>query len=200
MFKPHTIEQYKVMCYIEEQFVKGSVLISPDSRTALKVTDSIGDSLIFDYRDGRVVESDARPVLVPNAWKEYIKQFRTNPDHPSFQNLEDIVRWWHQEDRPMSLQQAMNLPDDLYHHYLTQNILDTNEVCRLVALGRITEGQYLAVRLWYADGNFKDNWLGPVGTDGTGSLFEVVLNYKTVKESRFRFYVMDEYYQAMNHT
>lgn len=153
MFKPHTIEQYKVFCYIGEQFVKGSVLISPDSRTALKVTDSIGDSMIFEYRNGQVVETDARPILSPEDRKAYIKQFHATPAHPVFNDMEDVVRWWHQEECPLSLQQAMNLTDELYLHYLTHDIIDTEELRRIICLGRITEEQYLAVQLWYMNGN-----------------------------------------------
>lgn len=198
MFKPHTIEQYKVFCYIEEQFEKGSVLISPDSRTALKVTDGIGDSLIFDYRNGQVVETDPRPVLSPEERKAYIKQFHANPTHPVFNGLDDIVRWWHREECPLSLQQAMNLTDELYLYYLGHDIIDDEELHRLVCLGRITEEQYLAVWLWYLDGHYKNNWFGSVGVDGTGEFYEVVLHYRTPQERRFRFYLMDEYYRNMN--
>ena len=197
MFKPHTIEQFKVLHYIENQFVKGSVLISPDSRTALKVTDSIGDSLVFDYRNGQVVETDARPVLSPEARKAYIKQFHATAAHPVFNDIEDIVRWWHREECPLSLQQAMNLTDELYLHYLKHDIIDTEEVRRLVCLGHVSEEQYLAIQLWYRNGNFKGSWLGSVGVDGTGSLYELALNYRTPLEVRFKFYLMDEYYRAM---
>lgn len=198
MFKPHTIEQFKVLQYIQGQFVKGAVLISPDSRATLKVTDSVGDSLVFEYRGDQVVETDARPVPSAAVRKEYIKQFHADPHHLVFHSLEDIVRWWHEEDRPISLQQAMNLSDDLYLHYLTHEIINTEEVCRIVSFGRITESQYLAVMLWYMDGNFEKSWLGSVGIDGTGESYELVLQYRTSAERRFRFYLMDEYYREMN--
>lgn len=198
MFKSYTIEQYKVLCYIEGQFIKGSVLISPDSRTALRVTDSIGDTLVFDYRNGQVAEVDERPILSPEARKAYIKKFHANPTHPVFNDLEDIVRWWHREECPLSLQQAMNLTDELYLHYLTHDIIDTGELRRIVCLGRITEEQYLAVQLWYMNGNYRDNWLGSIGVDGTGNLYEVALHHRMPQEIRFKFYLMDEYYRAMN--
>ncbi|MEG0752784.1 MAG: hypothetical protein RR461_03050 [Angelakisella sp.] len=198
MFKPHTVEQFKVMQYIEEVFHKGSVVVSPDSRTALKVTDSLGDYLVFDYLNGRVVEAEKRPIPSPEECAVYIKKLKAEPGHPSFTCLEDIVRWWHQEDRPISFQQALNLPDDLFQYYLRHEIIDTDEVRRLVSLGRITEEQYLAVMLWYKNGNFIKNWLGCVGVDGTGDAYELALDYQTLTERRFRFYLMNEYYRTMN--
>lgn len=198
MFKPHTIEQFKVLCYINEQFERGSVLISPASRTALKVSDRVGDSLVFDFLSDHVVEVDERPVPSPEVKSAFLRQFWAAPCHPVFQNLEDIVRWWHQEERPINFQQALGLPDDLFLHFLEHDIIDTEEVTRLVSMGRVSEEQYLAIRLWYKNGNFGVNWLGPTGVDGTGSLYELALNYRTGTELRFPFYVMDEYYKAMN--
>lgn len=198
MFKPHTIEQFKVMCYINEQFVKGSVVVSPDSRTALKVTDNVGDSLVFDYRDGRVLELEERSVPSLEERRAYIKRVKTDPNPPVFQCLEDIVRWWHEEDRPISFQQALNLSDIIFQYYLTHEITNTEDARLLACKGRVTEEEYLAIQLWYLDGNFKTNWLGPFGVDGTGESYELVLDYRLPTEQRFRFYVMDEYYHAMN--
>ena len=198
MFKPHTVEQFKVMQYIEEVFHKGSVVVSPDSRTALKVTDSLGDYLVFDYLNGRVVEAEKRPIPSPEECAVYIKKLKAEPGHPSFTCLEDIVRWWHQEDRPISFQQALNLPDDLFQYYLGHKIIDMEAARRIACAGLVSEEGYLALRLWYMDGNFKNNWLGPTGVDGHGNSFELVLNYQLPSEIRFKFFLNDKYYRDMN--
>lgn len=198
MFKPHTIEQFKVMEYLKVIFSVERLIVSPDSRTALRIEDETGDSLVFGWRDGRAVKVPASPVPSKSECQAFIKAFLANPASPPLQNLEDIVRWWHAEDRPISLQQALNLPDDLYRHYLTHEVYSTEEVCRLAITGLMTEEEYLSVRLWYRDGNSTSNWVGPEGTDGTGNLYGIAFRDLRPNYTRFVFYVMDDYYREMN--
>lgn len=198
MFKPHTIDQFKVMEYIKQTFVMSRVLVSPDSRTSLKVQDEIGDSIVFGFCDGRVTEVDERLNLPQEERRAFVKKFHADPGRPALNCLEDIVRWWHEADRPISLQQALNLPDDLYLHYLKHEILDDEEVRQLAATGLVTEEQYMAMRLWYHNGNFADHWLGPVGVDGSGDSYEVTFGYHTPQEVSLKFYLLNEYYREMH--
>ena len=43
---------------------------------------------------------------------------------------------------------ALNLPDDLYRHFLAHMILEDEEVYRLAEKGLVTENEYLDIRLW----------------------------------------------------
>lgn len=51
-----TIAQYKVMQFIQENFEEWAITVTKVDRTALKVTDKTGDSLVFEYKDGIVQE------------------------------------------------------------------------------------------------------------------------------------------------
>ena len=51
-----TIAQYKVMQFIQENFEEWAITVTKVDRTALKVTDKTGDSLVFEYKDGQVKE------------------------------------------------------------------------------------------------------------------------------------------------
>ena len=51
-----TIAQYKVMQFIQENFEEWAITVTKVDRTALKVADKTGDSLVFEYKDGIVQE------------------------------------------------------------------------------------------------------------------------------------------------
>ena len=100
---------------------------------------------------------------------------------------------------PLTYQMALNLPDDLYRHFLAHMILEDEEVYRLVEKGLVTENEYLDIRLWYHNGPFRDHWLGPLGVDGTGYLYGLTRLYRKPNTYEMHFYVMDDYYRRMNH-
>lgn len=49
-----TVQQYKIMQYIQEHFCIDEFAIDLEAPEAVKITDKIGESLIFKYEDGEV--------------------------------------------------------------------------------------------------------------------------------------------------
>ena len=42
-------------------------------------------------------------------------------------------------------------------------------------------------------------WFGPLGVDGTGSLYGLIFDYQTASPTKTQFYLLDDYYRVMNH-
>lgn len=51
-----TIAQYKVMQFIQANFYEDAITVTKVDRTALKVTDRNGESMIFEYSNDEVKE------------------------------------------------------------------------------------------------------------------------------------------------
>ncbi len=51
-----TIAQYKIMQFIQANFYEESITVTKVDKTALKVTDKNGESLIFEYVNGEIKE------------------------------------------------------------------------------------------------------------------------------------------------
>ena len=54
MYKPHTIEQYKIQRFLDETFAMEHFLVSPLSRTSLLLEDETGEQLAFGFLDDEV--------------------------------------------------------------------------------------------------------------------------------------------------
>lgn len=51
-----TIAQYKIMQFIQANFYEEAITVTKADKTALKVTDKNGESLIFEYVNGEIKE------------------------------------------------------------------------------------------------------------------------------------------------
>ncbi len=51
-----TIEQYKIMQFIQANFYEETITVTKVDEAALKVTDKNGESLIFEYVNGEIKE------------------------------------------------------------------------------------------------------------------------------------------------
>lgn len=49
MYKPHTIEQYKIQQFLDANFVMEHFLVSPLSRTSLLLEDKTGEQIAFGF-------------------------------------------------------------------------------------------------------------------------------------------------------
>ena len=49
MYKPHTIEQYKIQRFLDETFAMEHFIVSPLSRTSLLLEDETGEQLAFGF-------------------------------------------------------------------------------------------------------------------------------------------------------
>jgi hypothetical protein len=71
-------------------------------------------------------------------------------------------------------------------------------VLSIVQKKLVTEAEYLGIKLWYLDGNSGSAWLGPLGLDGNGDIYGLILHYRTPEQKEYRFYLENDYYRFMN--
>lgn len=190
MYKPRTVEQFKVMEYLKEHVQMDSFLVSPVSRSGLMIEDGDGNCLAFQWVDGGVQEA---PLPVPATREEhraFVAKFHADPTHPHLSSLDDLTDWWLNHPSPLTYRQALNLPEELYRRYLScDRLLDLDDVLTLVMGGNVSDAEYLDLKLWFWDGHSGGNWLGPVGIDGWGERYELVFNWMTPAEMSYPFYV-----------
>ena len=199
MYKPLTIEQYKVYRYIKERFELEYFLLSPLSGSALILEDRFGERIAFCFQGGIVRETEIPPPAPTEEIKAFIARFRALEPRPKLKTFEDITRWWLDHPNPLTHQQALGLKNSLYRHYLSHRQLDDEEVYALAAKGLVTESEYNDILLWYLDGHTGSCWLGPLGLDGTGDIYGLTLRYRTPDAEELTFYLLNDYYREMNH-
>jgi hypothetical protein len=200
MYKPHTVEQYKIVKYLKEDqhFVMDHFILSPLSRSVLLLENRTGTQLAFYYSHGSVTEIPIPAPPDPNEVLAFIRKFRADPARPQLRSLEEITKWWHTAPNPLPYQQALSLPDDLYRHFLTYPLYSEETVRQIAAKKYITEDEYLGIRLWYRNENSPHCWLGPLGLDGTGNFYGLTFRYRLPDAEEIVFYVMDDYFRFMN--
>lgn len=199
MYKPYTIDQYKVYRFLEENFALENFLLSPLSRSALMLEDKAGDKIAFALQDGRVLEIQIPDPPPPAVVKEYLKHFHTLDPKPELKTFDAVTRWWVKHPNPLTHQQALRLSDDLYRHFLSHHLIQEDDARQLAASGLVTEDQYRDIQLWFRNGNTANHWLGPLGVDGVGNIYGLTLYYGTPQACKFEFYLFDDYYRHMNH-
>lgn len=175
MYKPHTIEQYKVYRFLEENFALEHFLLAPLSRFGLMLEDKTGEKIAF------------------------LKQFRSLTPRPVIHDFEALTRWWLDNPNPLTYQQALGMSDILYRHFLSHPLINEDDALRLARKGLVTESEYNDLQLWYFNGHTMSCWFGSLGVDGTGSLYGLIFDYQTASPTKTQFYLLDDYYRIMNH-
>lgn len=186
MYKPHTIEQYKIQRFLDETFAMEHFLVSPLSRTSLLLEDETGEQLAFGFLDDEVREIPLPPPADPEKIKDFIRRFRALNPKPRLRTFEDITRWWLDHPNPLTYQQALGLSDELYRHFLSHPMIDEEDAYRLASSGLVSEDDYRDIQLWYLDGNTISHWLGPFGVDGTGNLYRLIASLRVVKQGEHK--------------
>ena len=199
MYKPHTIEQYKIQRFLDEAFAMEHFIVSPLSRTSILLEDETGEQLAFGFADNEVREIPLPPPAAPEEIKAFIRRFRALDPKPRLRNFEDITRWWLDHPNPLTYQQALGLSDELYRHFLSHSMIEEEDAYRLASSGLVSEDDYRDIQLWYLNSNAAARWLGPLGVDGTGNLYGLTFGYGTPAARTLRFYLLDDYYRYMNH-
>lgn len=171
MYKPHTIEQYKIQQFLDHTFAMEHFLVSPLSRSALMLEDRCGERIAFSFSDNEVREIPIPSAPSPDKVKSFIRSFRALGAKPHLRTFEDVTRWWLNHPNPLTYQQALGLPDELYRRFLSSTLIEDEDAQRLAASGLVSEDAYQDIQLWYLNGNTADCWLGPLGIDGTGNLY-----------------------------
>ena len=196
MYKPRTVEQFKVMEYIKSKFQTDNLIVAPASRSALVIEDMLGEKMAFQWLGDTVVEIPVPQPAPQEVHLAFVRNFRTNPNRPHLSNWDELTDWWLNHLTPLTHQQALNLPDALYRRYLTcERRLELEDVLELVMRGAMTATEYMDVQLWYLDGHYAGNWLGPTGIDGNGDAYELVFHWLTAAELRYPFYVTENHMQ-----
>lgn len=199
MYKPYTIDQYKVYQFLEQNFALEHFLLSPISGSTLMLEDKAGDTIAFAFREGAVCEVPIPPPSPPEIVKEYLKHFQALDPKPELKTFDDVTRWWVKHPNPLTYQQALGLSDELYRHFLSHPLAEEEDIRRFAASGLVTEDQYRDMQLWFRNGNMAGHWLGFRGLDGTGERYGLIFDYGAPSAREFQFYLFDDYYRHMNH-
>lgn len=117
MYKPHTIEQYKVYRFLEENFALEHFLLAPLSRFGLMLEDKTDEKIAFAFLNNCVQEIPVPAPADPETVTAFLKQFRSLTPHPVIHDFEALTRWWLDNPNPLTYQQALGMSDDLYRHF-----------------------------------------------------------------------------------
>ena len=158
MYKPHTIEQYKIQQFLDHTFAMEHFLVSPLSRSALMLEDRCGERIAFSFSDNEVREIPIPSAPSPDKVKSFIRSFRALGAKPHLRTFEDVTRWWLNHPNPLTYQQALGLPDELYRRFLSSTLIEDEDAQRLAASGLVSEDAYQDIQLWYLNGNTADCW------------------------------------------
>lgn len=142
MYKPHTIEQYKIQQFLDANFVMEHFLVSPLSRTSLLLEDKTGEQIAFGFFDNKVQEIPIPPPAKLEDVQAFLQTFRALDPKPKLHSFEDVTRWWLSHSNPLTYQQALCLSDELYRRFLSRPMLQEEDCCRLAASGLVTEEEY----------------------------------------------------------
>lgn len=194
MYKPHTIQQFKVLEFLKEQFAVEACLVAPISRHGLMLQDRGGGKIAFEYRDGAILE---HPVPEPGSsydCRVFMQALHYHYPKAEQQTFAAKTALWLKAPVGLTHQQALGLPDDLYLHYLTHAVPDEEAVRKLAARGMMTKGDYQGVLLWYLDGHFARNYLGAGGVDGVGIYIDLIFDYRSPLAQHLQFYLDETVY------
>ena len=75
MYKPHTIEQYKIQRFLDDVFAMEHFLVAPLSRTSLMLEDKSGEQIAFSFCDNEVREVPLPPAADPEDVKKFILSY-----------------------------------------------------------------------------------------------------------------------------
>lgn len=103
MYKPYTIEQYKIHQFMKEEFELSHFLLSPLSRSALMLEDKTGAQIAFAYQGKEVREIPIPQPAPPEEVRLFIKEFRALSPKPRLTDFEAITKWWLNYPNPLHL-------------------------------------------------------------------------------------------------
>lgn len=90
MYKPHTIEQYKVYRFLEENFALEHFLLAPLSRFGLMLEDKTGEKIAFAFLNDCVQEIPIPAPAAPETVIAFLKQFRSLTPRPVVHDFEAL--------------------------------------------------------------------------------------------------------------
>ena len=198
MYKPFTVELFQIQRELSEQFDLAHFIQMPLSRDTIILQDECGEKIAFTCQNNIVMQVSIPSTLSKEESTAYIKCLRQTRKLPNLRTFQEVTRWWASNPTPLTYQQALGLPENLYIHYLTHRLLDDEEILQIVGQEVISEDEYRDLRLWCRNGNFCRSYLGAYGVDGTGDSYKFIWNYGRPDAITFVFYIKNEYYCFMH--
>lgn len=193
MYRPFTVDLFQIQEYLRQHFDLGHFIQIPLTQGTVIIQDSCGQQLAFTCQDSSVKQIPIPSILSKKDSVAYIRLLRQKGKAPDLRTFHGVTKWWATTPNPLTYQQALGLPDDLYVHYLTHDLLNDEEVLHIVSQKIITEDEYRDLYLWCRNGNFCRSYLGAYGVDGFGASHKFIWNYGTPEAKTFIFYIKNEY-------
>lgn len=198
MYKPFTVELFQIQEYLKNQFDLSHFIQMPMKRDTILLQDKSGEQIAFQCQNNTVRQIPIPTSLSRKQAIAYIRSLRMSKRIPELNTFWEVTQWWAKYPNPLTYQQALGLPDDLYVHYLTHNLFDDVDVLMTVSQKVISEDDLKSIRLWCRDGNFHRCYLGEYGVDGSGETYKFIWDYGKPNALTYIFYIKNEYYCFMN--
>ena len=184
---------------MEESFALKLFLLAPLSCFGLMPENKTGEKIAITFLNDCVQKIPVPAPATSETVIAFLKQFRSLTPRPVIHDFEALTRWWLDNPNPLTYQQALGMPDNLYRHFLSHPLIHEDDALRLARRGLVTESEYNDLQLWYLNGHTMSCWLGSLGVDGTGSLYGLTFDCQTASPIKTQFYLLDDYYRIMNH-
>lgn len=191
MYKPRTVNQFKVMEFLKENFVTDVCLISPISRDGLMLEDRNMDRIGFVCHSDIISECVIPEPGTRGALRMFAESLRLAYPRAEQRTFEAKTQHWLNCPGLVTYQQALGLDDDLFRHYLKHPMLTEDDVRHLTTLGRVSEDVYHSILLWYLDGHCADNHLCVGGVDSAGTCIDLTFRYRQPNAELLQFYLME---------
>ena len=193
MYNPFTVELIQIQQYLSKKFNLAHFVQNPLRRDTIILQDECGVKIAFTCQNNIVSQIPIPSTLSKEESAAYIKCLRQTRKVPDLRTFQEVTRWWASNPTPLTYQQVLGLPYDLYIHFLTHRLIDDEDVLRIVGQEVITEDEFKDLRLWCRNGNFSRSYLGAYGVDGKGDTYKFIWNYGRPDAITFIFYIKTEF-------
>lgn len=122
MYKPFAVELFRIQQYLSNKFDLAHFVQMPLRRNTIILQDECGEKVAFTYQNNIVMQIPIPSTLSKEESAAYIQCLRQTRKLPNLRTFQEVTRWWASNPTPLTYQQALGLPDDLYIHYLTHTI------------------------------------------------------------------------------
>ena len=177
-----TFGQRHVLRFLSSHIDLSDCRITAASPVGLRVTDGV-HQLCLKSTDGCIQREDDPHSVAPEPIEPY-KQTECRSVQAIYGELSRMPR-------KLTLQQAMELPESLFRHFLSHPLLSDVDVHRLVDTGSVDDEAYTSILLWFLASNQSDHILSFGGYDEVGVYIELTFWYNTIHAETFQFYLRE---------
>ena len=175
-----TFGQRHALRFLSSHIDLSDCRITAASPVGLRVTDGV-HQLCLKSTDGCIQREDDPHSVAPEPIEPY-KQTECRSVQAIYGELSRMPR-------KLTLQQAMELPESLFRHFLSHPLL--SDVRRLVDTGSVDDEAYTSILLWFLASNQSDHILSFGGYDEVGVYIELTFWYNTIHAETFQFYLRE---------